>query len=73
MPPATITSASDTFWQHTPTAPNAICLAAMIGDLCVLECGTQAHAGLAREARHALEIALEGVEIDEERGRVDLR
>ena len=26
MPPATITSASDTFWQHTPTAPSAICL-----------------------------------------------
>ena len=39
MPPATITSASDTFWQHTPTAPNAICLAATIGDLCVLACG----------------------------------
>src|SRR5262245_13087852 len=36
MPPSTITSASDTFWQHTPTAPSATCLAAMSGDLWVL-------------------------------------
>ena len=31
----------------------------------------QFHAGLARERRHAVEIALEGVEVDEKGGRVD--
>src|ERR1700742_2074162 len=39
MPPATSASASDTFWQQTPTAPKAICRAAMTDDLCVLACG----------------------------------
>jgi hypothetical protein len=36
MPPSTLTSAAEAFWQHTPTAPGSICLAAMMGDLCVL-------------------------------------
>ncbi len=39
MPASTIVSASDTFWQHTPTAPSAICRLATWGDLCVLACG----------------------------------
>ncbi len=38
-PPSTRASASDTFWQHTPTAPNAIWRLAISGDLCVLACG----------------------------------
>ena len=38
-PPSTIASASDTFWQHSPTAPSAICLSPITGDLCVLACG----------------------------------
>jgi hypothetical protein len=32
-PPSTSASASDTFWQHTPTAPSAICRLAMSADL----------------------------------------
>jgi hypothetical protein len=39
MPPATIASASLTFWQHTPTAPNATCRRAIAGHLWVLACG----------------------------------
>ena len=73
MPPSTITSASDTFWQHTPTAPSAICFAAMTGDLWVLAWARRRTPDLGREVRHALQVALEGVEIDEERRRVHLR
>ena len=37
MPPATIASASETFWQHTPTAPpSSIWMRAMSADLWVL-------------------------------------
>src|SRR5687768_6001103 len=35
-PPSTSASASDTFWQQTPTAPACICRRAMSGHLCVL-------------------------------------
>src|SRR5579872_1222987 len=38
-PPRTIASASETFWQQTPTAPRAICILAISGDLWVLACG----------------------------------
>ena len=41
MPPATITSASPTFAQVTPTAPHLICRWASRGDLCALLCGLQ--------------------------------
>jgi len=39
MPPSTMASASDTFWQHTPTAPIAIWRFATSGHLFVLACG----------------------------------
>jgi hypothetical protein len=29
MPPSTMISASETFWQHTPTAPAATCMLAI--------------------------------------------
>src|SRR3990172_6623309 len=38
-PPATSASASLTFWQHTPTAPSAICRSAISGHLWLLACG----------------------------------
>ena len=43
-----------------------------VGRLVGLGVRPQAHAGVAREVGHALQIALEGVEIDEEGRRVDL-
>jgi hypothetical protein len=39
MSPSTIASASDTFWQHMPTAPIASWRFATSGHLCVLACG----------------------------------
>ena len=38
-PAAANASASLTFWQHTPTAPKAICRSATAGVLCILACG----------------------------------
>ena len=38
-PPSIIASASLTFWQHTPTAPRAICNSAILGHLWLLACG----------------------------------
>jgi hypothetical protein len=39
MPSAARISASDTFWQQTPTAPCSIWMRAMVELLCVLACG----------------------------------
>jgi hypothetical protein len=39
IPPSTIASASDTFWQHRPTAPSAIWRLPTCGHLWVLACG----------------------------------
>ena len=44
----------------------------MTGDLWVLACGRSLTAGLAGERGHVVEIMLEGVEVDDEGGRVDL-
>src|SRR5437879_4286203 len=38
-PPSTMASASPTFWQHTPTAPRAICRRPITAHLCVFACG----------------------------------
>ena len=71
-PPRTSASASPTFWQHWPTAPARDLLARDDRALVGLGVRPQPHAGRARERRHLLEVALERVEIDDERGRVDV-
>ena len=42
------------------------------GHLCVLACGRRRDAGAARERRHLVEVVLESVEVDDQRGRVDV-
>ncbi len=71
-PPSTSASASDTFWQQTPTAPACICRRAMSGHLCVLAwVRTRTRPATARFKRR--EIALEGVQVEDERRGVDVR
>jgi hypothetical protein len=55
-----------------PTAPRAICLAAISGDLCVFACGRNLTPSLAYDRCHRVEIALECVQIDDQGWRVDL-
>ena len=69
-PPSTIAAASLTFWQQTPTAPAAIWRSAISGHLCDFACGRQPQA--ARRLGHGRDVALEGVEVDQQRRGVDL-
>ena len=66
MPPRTSASASPTFCTHWPTAPCAICLSAIAGDLWVLACG-RSRTPAVRDANlsHRLRIAMlaNGVDI----------
>ena len=70
----TSTSASDTFWQHTARPRrSAICSGAIIRRLVRLGVRAQrARRPCADSVGHAVEVALEGVEIDHQRRRVDL-
>ena len=72
MPAATNASASPTFWQQMPAAPRSICSSAIAGHLCDFACGRSAMPRAVRRVRHQVEVALEGVEVDDERGRVDV-
>ena len=71
MPAATNAAASSTFWQQMPIAPRAICAFAMSGHLCDLACGRSARPEPAHGVGHQVEVVLERVEVDDERGRVD--
>ena len=70
-PPSTSASASLTFWQQTPTAPRAIWREGDLGALWLFACGRSAHPRTAQASRRAPEVALEGIEVEEEGRRVD--
>ena len=72
MPAATNASASPTFWQQMPTAPRSICASAMSGHLCAFAVRAQRDARAAHGVRHQVEVALERVEVDDERRSVDV-
>ena len=71
-PPRTSASASPTFCTHWPTAPCAICRSAIGGRFVRLGVRAHAHAGRARELRHFRDVAVESVEIDDQRRRIDV-
>ena len=73
MPPSTMTSASPTFAQVTPIAPNERWRRAIHGDLWPFECGRQflPPAWIVVESRPTLR--LEPVEVEDEGRRVELR
>ncbi len=71
MPPQASTSASATFCTQLPTAPRAICSLAMTGDLCVLACARSLTPVGASSAAMVSRFALEGVQVDDQGGRVD--
>ena len=71
-PAAAITSASPTLATQTPTAPAAIWRRAISGHLWVLACGRSFLPAALMIGGHLLEIALEAVEVEQERGRGEL-
>ena len=72
MPASTNASASPTFWQQMPIAPRSICWCAISGTLVRLRVRTERDAGPARRMGHQVEVSLEGIEVDHERGGVDV-
>ena len=71
-PPSAMTSASPSFWQVMPIAPRRICIWAIATHLWGFDVGPQANAVLVKVALVAVEVVLQAVEIDEERGRVEV-
>ena len=70
-PPQASASASATFCTHWPTAPRAICSLRDHRRFVGLGMRAQLRAGRRQQLRHVVEIVLERVEIDQQRGRVD--
>ena len=72
MPLAENTSASLTLAAQMPIEPPASCRFAMAGHLCDLPCGRLATPIAASPAPHRRDVLLERVEVDAERGRVEI-
>ncbi len=73
MPPRANTSASDTFWQQTPTAPPSFsCNFCTSTDLCILPWDAVAHAMRLGIVAHLLDVALQRVQIEDQAGRLDV-
>ena len=72
MPSSTMTSASDTLAHVTPIAPSSIWRRAIAGDLWALECGRQSTPRARRNVEILRGVALEAVEVEEQRRRVEL-
>ena len=69
-PPSTSASASLTFWQHTPTAPERDLAQRDLRALMALRVRAQRDAPARKRFLHPAQIALESVELEDERGRV---
>ena len=73
MPASTNAAASSTFWQQMPTAPSATCRFAISGTLVRLGVRPQCHGRSAHGVGHQFQVALEWIEIDDQRRRLDGR
>ncbi len=72
-PPATNTSASATFWQHTPTAPAATCRRAISTHLWALPCARSARPAAATAPCTARQVGLERLPASSSRAGVSTR